>query len=121
MELISLGAVQMELVGETSKCRVGETSRCREDPQLTPLTLAAQRCGACLQKKCTSGRYGYLAIYRDELARQRARELANTKEFGKAQRQRKESRSPVSGTQASDWSASLLPAEIEVREGAVHL
>jgi len=47
-------------------------------------------CGACCQKtKCTSGRYKYLAIHMDELARQRARELANTPEFAYAQRQRK--------------------------------
>ena len=50
----------------------------------------AKRCGACSQKpQCTSGRYKYLAIHRDELARQRARELANTPEFAYAQRQRK--------------------------------
>jgi transposase len=51
---------------------------------------SAKRCGACWQKtKCTSGRYKYLAIHMDELARQRARELANTPEFAHAQRQRK--------------------------------
>ncbi len=51
---------------------------------------SAKRCGACSQKtQCTSGRYKYLAIHRDELARQRARELANTPEFAKAQRERK--------------------------------
>jgi len=51
---------------------------------------SAKRCGACLQKaQCTSGRYKYLAIHMDELARQRARELANTPEFAHAQRQRK--------------------------------
>jgi transposase len=51
---------------------------------------SAKRCGACSQKpQCTSGRYKYLAIHRDELARQRARELANTPEFAYAQRQRK--------------------------------
>jgi hypothetical protein len=51
---------------------------------------SAKRCGACSQKtRCTSGRYKYLAIHMDELARQRARELANTPEFGNAQRQRK--------------------------------
>src|SRR6266567_9073715 len=37
----------------------------------------------------TSPQYKYLAIHMDELARQRARELANTPEFGNAQRQRK--------------------------------
>src|SRR5579864_4492825 len=51
---------------------------------------SAKRCGACSQKaECTSGRYKYLAIHMDELARQRARELANTPEFAHAQRQRK--------------------------------
>src|SRR5499425_666545 len=51
---------------------------------------SAKRCGACVQKaQCTSGRYKYLAIHIHESARQRARELANTPEFSKAQRQRK--------------------------------
>ncbi|HKE31527.1 MAG TPA: transposase [Candidatus Angelobacter sp.] len=51
---------------------------------------SAKPCGACGQKpQCTSGRYKYLAIHRDELARQRARELADTPEFAHAQRQRK--------------------------------
>jgi transposase len=51
---------------------------------------SAKRCGACQQKaQCTSGRYKYLAIHMDELARQRARELTNTPEFRHAQRQRK--------------------------------
>jgi hypothetical protein len=51
---------------------------------------SAKRCGACSQKpQCTSGRYNYLAIHMDELARQRARELASTPEFAQAQRQRK--------------------------------
>jgi hypothetical protein len=51
---------------------------------------SSKRCGACSQKaQCTSGRYKYLAIHRDEPARQRARELVNTPEFAKAQRERK--------------------------------
>jgi len=51
---------------------------------------SAKRCGACSQKaQCTTGRYKYLAIHIHELARQRARELANTPEFSRAQRQRK--------------------------------
>src|SRR5450755_513234 len=51
---------------------------------------SGKRCGACSQKtQCTSGRYKYLAIHMDETARQRARELANTPEFAKAQRERK--------------------------------
>jgi transposase len=51
---------------------------------------SGKRCGACAQKaQCTSGRYKYLAIHMDETARQRARELVNTPEFAKAQRERK--------------------------------
>ncbi|MBZ5615056.1 MAG: transposase [Acidobacteriia bacterium] len=51
---------------------------------------SGKRCGACSQKaQCTSGRYKYLAIHMDERARQRARELVNTPEFAKAQRERK--------------------------------
>jgi transposase len=51
---------------------------------------SAKRCGACSQKtRCTTGRYKYLAIHMHESVRQRARELAQTPEFAKAQRQRK--------------------------------
>jgi hypothetical protein len=51
---------------------------------------SAKRCGICSQKaQCTSGRYKYLAIHVHESARQRARALANTGEFARAQRQRK--------------------------------
>jgi hypothetical protein len=51
---------------------------------------SAKRCGACSQKaQCTTGRYKYLAIHIHESARRRARELANTPEFSKAQRHRK--------------------------------
>jgi transposase len=51
---------------------------------------SGKRCGACSQKaQCTSGRYKYLAIHMDETARQRARQLVNTPEFAKAQRERK--------------------------------
>jgi hypothetical protein len=51
---------------------------------------SAKRCGACWQKaQCTSGRYKYLAIHIHESVRQRARDLAQTPEFAKAQRQRK--------------------------------
>src|ERR1700682_4841487 len=51
---------------------------------------SGKRCGACsLKAQCTSGRYKYLAIHMDETARQRARELVNTPEFAKAQRERK--------------------------------
>jgi len=49
-----------------------------------------KRWGACSQKaQCTSGAFRFLAIHMDEPARQRAREMANTPEFAKAQRQRK--------------------------------
>jgi hypothetical protein len=49
-----------------------------------------KRCGACSQKaQCTRGAFRYLAIHMDEPARQRARELVNTPEFAKAQRERK--------------------------------
>src|SRR6202049_229808 len=51
---------------------------------------SGKRCGACSQKaQCTSGRYKYLAIHMDETARQRARELVNTPEFARAQREKK--------------------------------
>ena len=51
---------------------------------------SAKRCRACSQKaQCTTGRYKYLAIHIHEAARQRARDLANTPEFSRAQRQRK--------------------------------
>jgi len=49
-----------------------------------------KRCGACaLKAQCTSGAFRFLAIHMDEPARQRARELASTPEFARAQRQRK--------------------------------
>jgi hypothetical protein len=51
---------------------------------------SAKRCGACsLKAQCTTGRYKYLAINIHEPVRQRARELAQTPAFAKAQRQRK--------------------------------
>jgi transposase len=49
-----------------------------------------KRCGACPQKpQCTRGAFRYLAVHKDEAARQHARQLANTPEFERAQRQRK--------------------------------
>ena len=49
-----------------------------------------KRCGACSQKaQCTNGEFRYLAIPMHELARQRARDLANTLGFASAQRERK--------------------------------
>jgi len=49
-----------------------------------------KRCGACAQRpQCTSAAFRCLAIHMHEPVRQRARELANTPEFAKAQRQRK--------------------------------
>ena len=49
-----------------------------------------KRCGACAQRpQCTSAAFRCLAIHMNEPARQRARELANTPAFAKAQRERK--------------------------------
>jgi transposase len=49
-----------------------------------------KRCGACpLRPQCTSAAFRCLVIHQHEPARQRARDLANTPEFAKAQRQRK--------------------------------
>src|SRR5271169_6116804 len=49
-----------------------------------------KRCGACaLKTQCTSAPFRSLNIHQHEPARQRARELADTPEFAKAQRQRK--------------------------------
>jgi hypothetical protein len=49
-----------------------------------------KRCGACsLRPQCTSAAFRCLVIHQHEPARQRARELAHTEEFAKAQRQRK--------------------------------
>src|ERR1700687_5451468 len=49
-----------------------------------------KRCGPCaLRPQCTSAACRCLVIHQHEPARQRARELANTPEFAKAQRQRK--------------------------------
>ena len=51
---------------------------------------SSKRCGACSQKaQCTTGRYKYLAIHIHESVRERARQLSQTPEFAKAQRQRK--------------------------------
>jgi hypothetical protein len=49
-----------------------------------------KKCGPCsLRPQCTSAAFRGLIIHQNEPARQRARELANTPEFAKAQRQRK--------------------------------
>jgi hypothetical protein len=49
-----------------------------------------KRCGPCSQKpQCTSAAFRSLIIHQNEPARQRARELVNTPEFVKAQRERK--------------------------------
>jgi len=49
-----------------------------------------KKCGPCsLRPQCTSAAFRSLVIHQNEPARQRARELANTPEFAKAQRQRK--------------------------------
>jgi transposase len=49
-----------------------------------------KKCGPCsLRPQCTSAGFRGLIIHQNEPARQRARELVNTPEFAKAQRQRK--------------------------------
>jgi transposase len=49
-----------------------------------------KKCGPCsLRPQCTSAAFRGLIIHQNEPARQRARELLNTPEFAKAQRQRK--------------------------------
>src|SRR5437879_5376239 len=49
-----------------------------------------KKCGPCsLRPECTSAAFRGLIIHQNEPARQRARELVNTPEFAKAQRQRK--------------------------------
>jgi len=49
-----------------------------------------KRCGACaLRPQCTSAAFRSLVIHQHEPARQRARELVNTPQFTKAQKQRK--------------------------------
>ena len=49
-----------------------------------------KKCGPCEQRsQCTTGPFRYLAIHMNEAARQRARDLRTTPEFGQAQRQRK--------------------------------
>src|SRR6476620_5063074 len=49
-----------------------------------------KRCGPCsLRPQCTSAAFRGLIIHQNEAARQRARQLVNTPEFAKAQRQRK--------------------------------
>src|SRR3981081_2538541 len=52
-------------------------------------TGTRKRCGPCkLRPQCTSSAFRGLVIHQNEPARQRAREVANTPEFAKAQRQR---------------------------------
>ena len=49
-----------------------------------------KKCGPCaLRPQCTSAAFRCLVIHQHEPARQRARDLVNTEEFAKAQRQRK--------------------------------
>src|SRR3984885_3689779 len=49
-----------------------------------------KKCGPCsLRPQCTRAAFRGLVIHQNEPARQRARELVNTEEFAKAQRQRK--------------------------------
>ena len=75
-----------------------------------------KKCGPCsLRPQCTSAAFRGLIIHQNEPARQRARELANTPEFTKAQRQRKKGGGLVRGTQKSDRIAALAFAETQVR------
>ena len=81
-----------------------------------------KRCGPCaLRPQCTSAAFRSLNIHQHEPARQRARELANTPEFAKAQRQRKKVEALFAELKKSDRTAPLASAEIEVRTGAVLL
>jgi hypothetical protein len=49
-----------------------------------------KKCGPCpLRPQCTSAAFRGLIIHQNDAARQRARELVNTPEFARAQRQRK--------------------------------
>ena len=96
-------APKTNLYGIEKFTYVAETNsyQCPEGKRLTYVGINAinrthvyvatrKRCRDCPQKaQCTSGRYKYLAIHMDEPARQRARELVNTPEFAKAQRERK--------------------------------
>jgi len=78
-----------------------------------------KRCGACaLKAQCTSGAFRFLAIHMDEPARQRARELASTPEFAKAQRERKKVEALFAELKISRI-ASLASAETTVCAGAV--
>src|SRR6201988_2347355 len=78
-----------------------------------------KKCGPCsLRPQCTSAAFRGLIIHQNEPARQRARELANTPEFTKAQRQ-KEGGSLVRGTEESDRIAAFASAENQVRARAV--
>ena len=65
--------------------------RCRTHRNRAPTYIGTRkRCGARSQRpQCTSAVFRCLIIHLHEPARQRARELANTPEFAKAQRQRK--------------------------------
>jgi len=80
-----------------------------------------KKCGPCSRRsQCTSAAFRSLVIHQNEPARQRARELANTPEFAKAQRQRKkESGSTICGAQEPNRTASLAPAPLEVCTRAI--
>src|SRR5262249_18514080 len=94
---------------------------CGTGPRFT-LELANVALGA--RSKRTAPAFRALAIHMEEPARQSARELANTQEVAKAQRQKtrvedKEGGSPVRGTQESDRTPPPAITQIEVRAGAV--
>ena len=87
---------------------------------LGPISGRANGVGACsLRPQCTSAAFRCLVIHQNEPARQRARELVNTPEFAKAQRQRKKVEALFAELKESNRIASLAPAQTEVRAGAV--
>jgi hypothetical protein len=80
---------------------------------------SGKRCGACSQKaQCTSGRYKYFPF---TWMRRPANALASwsTPRIREGTTGKKEGGSPVRRTQESDRTASLAPAQTEVRAGAV--
>lgn len=78
-----------------------------------------KRCGACVLKgQCTSGAFRFLAIHREEPARQRAG-LGEHARVCAGTTAEEKSGSLVRGTEESDRAAPLTLAEAEVRAGAV--
>ena len=71
------------------------------------------------EPQCTSGAFRGLTIHQDEPARQRARELVNTPEFAKAQRQRKKVEALFAELKNQIGLRRLRLRQIEVRAGLV--